>query len=113
MAVATLAVALGAGSADATGYVAVKNPYLKSGKIYAEATLQGPNPVDTKMCVSLLQTHPATPDIPVAGKCSKLSAGTVKVSINNFCGRYTTHVEVSRGGRTLVYKDSASVIICN
>ncbi|MEV8363207.1 hypothetical protein ACWFRQ_31500 [Streptomyces niveus] len=102
------------GSADVTPLVTVvaKTPYKSGSKIYSEATLYGPNPVGTKTCVSMLAAHPYNPAVVVASKCFSGNAGTWRVSINNFCGKYTTWVEIQRNGSVVATKQSRAITIC-
>ncbi|RSN54830.1 hypothetical protein DMH12_16015 [Streptomyces sp. WAC 04229] len=76
-------------------------PYLSGGRVYASATLWGPNPVGTKLCVYLNTQHPYTPDITVASGCKSLNAGTHRVSVKKpACGNMTTYAAVVYKGKT-------------
>ncbi|KPC89337.1 hypothetical protein ADL35_02560 [Streptomyces sp. NRRL WC-3753] len=78
-----------------------KLPYLSGGRVYASATLWGPNPIGTKLCVYLNTQHPYYPDITVASGCKSFTAGTHKVSAPKpACGNMTTYAAVVYKGDT-------------
>ncbi|MFD7336710.1 hypothetical protein ACFV98_11985 [Streptomyces violascens] len=108
---AVLAVVASTATAHAVD-ISAKTPYLSGGRIYATGTLYGPNP-PTKVCVSLLASHPASPDVPIATECKTIYGGDVTASASNFCGSYTTFISVERDGKTLRVQKSSSTAICH
>lgn len=103
-AVAAASLALGTSAAHAAPQASgvAKVPYASGGNVVAEATLQGPNPVGTRLCVYLNQQHPFTPDIAIASKCQSITGGTVRVSAPRpTCGNMTTWAVATYNGRSV------------
>ncbi|MFJ5936173.1 hypothetical protein [Streptomyces sp. NPDC093071] len=87
-------------SADVRASGTITNPTLKDGRIHVSATLHGPNPIATKVCVTLHAQHPYTPDIDLGGACKTMSAGTVSWSVRKpACGNYKTYAYATYDGR--------------
>ncbi|MFJ2631601.1 hypothetical protein ACIO6U_06500 [Streptomyces sp. NPDC087422] len=99
--------AVNAGQAEAVGLTTANVPYSSGGRIYASATLSGPNIAGTQLCVDLLATYPYGPDIDLGGACKTIGAGTVTYSIPNSCGNYRSFAYVKQGGKNVVTKFSA------
>ena len=96
---------------QATGVA--KLPYLSGGRVYAEATLYGPNPIGTKLCVYLNTQHPYYPDITVASGCKEFTAGTHKVSAPKpACGNMTTWAAAVYNGRTVWQGSTPYKLFC-
>ncbi|MFI0814942.1 hypothetical protein ACH4TX_05540 [Streptomyces sp. NPDC021098] len=107
---ASLAVLGGTQSASAADWLTAKAPTYKSGKVTASATMLGPQPAGTKLCVSLLVAHPYYPDIEVANKCKTTQAGSVSVTAKvGTCGKYSSYASVKRNGGTSVRKSNAAI----
>lgn len=86
-------------------------PYKSKGKIVAEARVYPPS-VAAKWCVSLIINHPYSGGLVMKSTCKTMRSGTLKASIDNWCGAYKTHIEASRNGKHIYYKDSSPQIIC-
>ncbi|MFG2558371.1 hypothetical protein [Streptomyces sp. NPDC048496] len=90
-----------------------KLPYLSGGKVYAEANLNGPNPVGTKLCVYLNALYPYGPDVNLASKCATINAGTVKVGINKpTCASVTTWAVATYNGKSTWEGSSKYAVFC-
>ncbi|MFF7650536.1 hypothetical protein ACFZCY_11875 [Streptomyces sp. NPDC007983] len=111
--VASLAVFGGTQSASAADWLTAKAPTYKSGKVTAKATMLGPQPAGTKLCVSLLVAHPYYPDIEVANKCKTTQAGSVSVTVKvGTCGKYSSYASVKRAGAGTSVRKSNPAIYC-
>ncbi|MFF8484191.1 hypothetical protein [Streptomyces antibioticus] len=85
---------------DVMAYGTIKNPWRSGNTINGSATLQGPNPIGTKICVELHALHPYGPDTVFARKCKTTTAGTVKVSGTlTTCVAAKTYASATYNGR--------------
>ncbi|MFB7738186.1 hypothetical protein ACFC08_28125 [Streptomyces sp. NPDC056112] len=99
--------------ATALDIAQAKAPYESGGKVYAEATLFGPNPVDTQLCVYLNAQHPYGPDVTIASACKKFDAGTVKASAPRpACGNYTTWAAALYKGKVIWQGSTGYRVFC-
>ena len=91
-AAAILALGMGGGTAHAADWLQAKTPKDDGrGHVTISATLLGPQPAGTRLCISLLAAHPMGPDVELESKCKKMQSGTLSLTHKvGSCGRYTT-----------------------
>ncbi|MGW3123090.1 hypothetical protein ACWDBW_39265 [Streptomyces sp. NPDC001107] len=99
-AAAVVALGMSTGTASAQDWLTAHVPTQHGNKITWKASVLGPQPAGSKLCVSALDTSaPEFPPIELASKCVKTQAGSVSITLTiNKCQQYMTMAFFHRAG---------------
>ena len=100
VAAAVVAVAMSTGTASAQDWLTAHVPTQHGNKITWTASVLGPQPAGSKLCVSALDTSaPELPPIEIGSKCVNTQAGSVSITLTfQQCQEYMTMAFFHRGG---------------